>query len=375
MTKSRGIRKKPKEGDIKIFPSNNTKWKFTNGKWVYIKKPKDEWIRNNNNEEKYKLIKSLYMEGKTYNEIAKIVKCSKNTVTKCCQELKFKFPPIKLPDHIKPTNYPHYYISNDGIAFREPRQKDAFGQYGKVNEYGLIQLTTHLRGNSKYGEEFMYESVNIYFYDETGKNIGSKKKNIHQLVAETWIPNPHGYNEILHGIKGNRCNHVDNLRWGTHAENMKEASSALPEGSIRTKAPKKGRLNPSQYKKVNGEWVLIPSDKPAWNKGLKGSSWNTLPDGSITTRKVNGKSGTFIKQNGEWIYQKKRKSLPDGTVRTYDDRTKKKIDGKWVYQRKENPDKRGGKAMPDGTITTRSDGTTWIKIDGKWIYQKKKKNT
>ena len=66
MTKSRGIRKKPKEGDIKIFPSNNTKWKFTNGKWVYIKKPKDEWIRNNN-EEKYKLIKSLYMEGKTYN--------------------------------------------------------------------------------------------------------------------------------------------------------------------------------------------------------------------------------------------------------------------------------------------------------------------
>jgi hypothetical protein len=243
---------------------------------------------------------------------------------KCIQEnisLKeqYKFPSIKLPDHIKPTKYPRYYVSNDGIAYREPRPRDASGRYGKVNEHGLIQLTTSLRGNPNYGEEFMYESVSIYFYDETGKNIGSKKRNIHQLVAETWIPNPHGYNEILHGIKGNRCNHVDNLRWGTHAENMKESSSALPEGSIRTKAPKKGRLNPSQYKKVNGEWVLIPSDNPAWNKGLKGSSWNTLPDGSITTRKVNGEAATFIKQNGEWIYQKKRKSLPDGTVRNYGD--------------------------------------------------------
>ena len=340
MTKSRGLRKKHNVGDVIIRP-DGTQWKVgEDRKWIYIKKPKGYFKKDQPKQQKAKPV----------------------------------FPPVNLPEHIKPTNYPHYYVSNDGIAYREPRPRDASRKF-EINEYGLIQLTTHLRGNSNYGEEFMYESVNIYFYDETGKNIGSKKRSIHQLVAETWIPNPHGYNEILHGIKGNKCNHVDNLRWGTHAENMKESSSALPEGSIRTKAPKRGRFNPSQYKKVNGEWVLIPSDKPAWNKGLKGSSWNTLPDGSITTRKVNGKSGTFIKQNGEWIYQKKRKSLPDGTVRTYDDRTKKKIDGKWVYQRKENPDKRGGKGMPDGTITTRSDGTTWIKIDGKWIYQKKKKNT
>ena len=134
------------------------------------------------------------------------------------------FPPIKLPDHIKPTKYARYYVSNDGIAYREPRRCDKSGRYGEVNEYGLIELTTHLRGNPNCGEEFMYESVNIYFYDETDKNIGCKKRTIHQLVAETWIPNPHGYTEILHGSKGNRCNHVSNLRWGTHAENMREAS-------------------------------------------------------------------------------------------------------------------------------------------------------
>jgi len=28
--------------------------------------------------------------------------------------------------------------------------------------------------------------------------------------------------------------------------------------------------------------------------------------------------------------------------------------------------------LPDGTIRTRADGTTWIKQNGRWVYQKKK---
>lgn len=72
------------------------------------------------------------------------------------------FPQIKLPDHIKPTKYAHYYVSNDGIAYREPRPIDMSGKFGKVNEYGLIELTTHLRGNPNHGEEFMYEGVMVH---------------------------------------------------------------------------------------------------------------------------------------------------------------------------------------------------------------------
>ena len=314
MTKSRGIRKQHNVGDIIIRP-DGTQWKVgEDRKWIYIKKPKGYFKKDQPKQQKAKPV----------------------------------FPPVNLPEHIKQTNYPYYYVSNDGIAYREPRPRDASGKYGKVNEYGLIQLTTHLRGNPNRGEEFMYEGVNIYFYDETGKNIGYKKRNIHQLVAETWIPNPHGYNEILHGEKGNKCNHVDNLRWGSHAENMKEASSALPDGTQRKKHGRGGSL----YEKKDGEWVLIPSDKPPWNKGLKGSSWNTLPDGSITTRKVNGKPGTFIKENGKWVYQTDNPK-PRG---------KKKV--------KENKPKK--EPLCDGTISIRADGTTWIKENGKWVYQKKK---
>ena len=261
----------PQEGDIKIYPSNpNAKWRYTNGEWVYIKKPKGYFKKDQPKPEKPKVI----------------------------------FPPVTLPDHIRATKYPHYYVSNDGVAYREPRQCDKDGRFGEVNEYGLIQLTVSLRGNPNYGEEYMYEGINIYFYDENGKNIGFKKRNIHQLVAETWIPNPHGYTEVLHGEKGNRCNHYTNLRWGTHKENMEEASHALPDGTI-----KNVKGNVSKYIKKDGEWVLIPSNKPAWNKGLKGSSWNTLPDGTVRIRKVNGSPGKFIKENGAWVYQKKNKGL------------------------------------------------------------------
>ena len=78
---------------------------------------------------------------------------------------------------------------------------------------------------------------------------------------------------------------------------MKEVG--LPEGSIKihnrnTTHPDGCKRNPTKYIKKDGEWVLIPSNRPPWN---------TLPDGSITTRKVNGKPGTFIKENGKWVYQ------------------------------------------------------------------------
>lgn len=319
------------------------------------------------------------------------------------QKPKVIFPPVILPDHIKPTKYPHYYISNDGIAYREPRQCDRNGAYGEINKWGLIQLNTQLRGNPNYGKEFMYEGTNVYLYDENDKNIGNKKKNIHQLVAEAWIPNPHGYKEVLHGKKGNRCNHYTNLRWGTHKENMNEASHAFPEGARRRINGGKGSL----YEKKDNKWVLVPSNKPPWNKGLKGVSWNTLPDGTVTTRKVNGSPGQFIKQDGKWVYQKKekksrpngtvtihsdgkkfiwqdgkwvyqkKKSFPDGTIRTHGKATLKKIDGKWVYQKKEKKKKEKipkvpKKPLPDGTIRTRSDGTIWIKENGAWVYQKKK---
>ena len=184
MTKSKGIRKKHNVGDLIIRP-DGTKWIVgKDRKWIYIKKPKGYFKKD---QPKKKWVNN--------------------------------FPPVTLPDHIRPTNYSRYYVSNDGVAYRKPRRCDENGRFGEVNEYGLIELTTSLRGNP-YDEDKMYEGVNIYFYDENGKNVAYKKRNIHQLVAESWVPNPNNYDEILHKDENNRNNHYTNLKWGTHAENM-----------------------------------------------------------------------------------------------------------------------------------------------------------
>jgi hypothetical protein len=128
-----------------------------------------------------------------------------------------KFPPIKIPDSIRETQYPGYYIGVDGKAYREP------GKYDKnqiLNEYGLIPLNTHLRGNPSH-KKYQYPSINVTLRDENGKYLRQKKVNIHRLVAETFIPNPNNYDSIDHKDRNKHNNHVSNLEWCSIEDNKK----------------------------------------------------------------------------------------------------------------------------------------------------------
>tara|TARA_B100002019_G_scaffold266839_1_gene257445 strand:- start:70 stop:678 length:609 start_codon:yes stop_codon:yes gene_type:complete len=120
-----------------------------------------------------------------------------------------------LPEHIHKTSYDNIFITKSGDVYREPVK----GERMPINEYGLVYLKPAYRGHKDYPAK-QYECVNISLRDENGNFIRQIKKSVHQLVAETFIPNPNGYTEILHGEKGNRCNDVSNLKWGTHIENM-----------------------------------------------------------------------------------------------------------------------------------------------------------
>jgi hypothetical protein len=246
------------------------------------------------------------------------------------------YPSIKIPKNMKETQYPGYYITEDGKSYRKPGKCDKYEQYGKINEYGLIYLKPGFRGCPGH-PEYQYECINISIRDENGKFLKQIKKSIHQLVAEVFFPNPEGHNEILHIDGNNRNNHYKNLKWGTHEENMKMIG--LPEGTIKEHMYGNSQRNPTRYIKKDGEWILIPSNRPPWN---------TLPDGTVATRKVNGSPAKFIKENGEWVYQRKtpKRKSPE----------------------RNNPKK---EPLPDGTISIRADGTTWIKENGKWVYQKK----
>jgi len=62
----------------------------------------------------------------------------------------------------------------------------------------------------------------VTFYN----NKRRKSHLVHRLVAKAYIPNPNNSPEVNH-IDGNKLNnHMDNLEWVTHAENMKHAGES-----------------------------------------------------------------------------------------------------------------------------------------------------
>ena len=130
------------------------------------------------------------------------------------------YPLIKIPKNMKETQYPGYYITEDGKSYRKPEKCDKYEQYGKINEYGLIYLKPGFRGYPG-RPEHQYECINISIRDENGKFLKQIKKSIHQLVAEEFCNKKDGENEVDHIDRNNRNNHYTNLRWCTHSTNMK----------------------------------------------------------------------------------------------------------------------------------------------------------
>ena len=72
-------------------------------------------------------------------------------------------------------------------------------------------------------KKVVYDSKNDYGYVELWKNNKGKKFRIHRLVAETFIPNTLGKEQVNHidGDKKNNC--VSNLEWVTPEENIRHA--------------------------------------------------------------------------------------------------------------------------------------------------------
>ena len=67
------------------------------------------------------------------------------------------------------------------------------------------------------------ESINVQGYVQCWMNGRTYKK--HRIVALQFIPNPDGLTEIDHINRDRTDYHIDNLRWVSHQENIRNRSS------------------------------------------------------------------------------------------------------------------------------------------------------
>lgn len=91
-------------------------------------------------------------------------------------------------------DFPNYFICEDGVVFSNKR--------GKLKQLKPIR---HSVG---------YLRVSLCYSDK------KTEKYIHRLVAESFIPNPNNLSYVNHIDENKQNNHVTNLEWISHPDNV-----------------------------------------------------------------------------------------------------------------------------------------------------------
>ena len=100
-----------------------------------------------------------------------------------------------------------------------------------------------------------YPYVNLYY------NKVHKAEMIHRLVAKAFVPNPKGYNIVMHLDDNKTNNDADNLKWGTQKENLsaehfKEEQRKYAKKRVGRKNSFYGKHHTEEARKKISEYAL-----------------------------------------------------------------------------------------------------------------------
>jgi len=93
---------------------------------------------------------------------------------------------------------------------------------GKVSNTGFaVDTKGDLRSLADNGTGYL--SIQLASYKDDNGKFKSKRRHIHRLVAEYFLPNPENLPQVNHKDCNKANNHVDNLEWISGSDNIKHA--------------------------------------------------------------------------------------------------------------------------------------------------------
>lgn len=157
-------------------------------------------------------------------------------------------------------NYIHYYVSNLGNV---------------KNDKGYIM-------KPNYNKHTGYCQIALCYAPRKYKHF-----NLHRLVAELFVPNPHSYNEVNHKNEIRTDNRADNLEWCTHKYNSNYGNH-------------KARISESQRNHGNSKSIPIiitlPNGKTEYAHSLREAAEITGWNRSTIARRLKNPGATFDKR-------------------------------------------------------------------------------
>ena len=82
----------------------------------------------------------------------------------------------------------------------------------QVSTYGRVKSLKRLKKTKLKNQEYVFIKERILKQHSNKKGMG-KTKQVHRLVAETFIPNPNNLPQINHKDKNPNNNYINNLEW------------------------------------------------------------------------------------------------------------------------------------------------------------------